>query len=199
MDCESNTALLSWQQSAGAEWYHAVALGAMGLEEECQTSDTNCELSGLTCGDSFSITVRAIGAVCSSQATMSGQLVTGECARRPHIHRKTQRYTDVHTYTFTYTSIHILSHTHTHTNIVYIHRHTLTHTNRHTHTNIPTYFHTRRNIYIHTYLTDACPHTKYSSPFGSFSDTFFPISLFQLNLALHLCHAARSVHASIRE
>ncbi|XP_041914101.1 uncharacterized protein LOC121678548 [Alosa sapidissima] len=79
MDCESNTALLSWQQSAGAESYSAVAQGSMGQVVECQTSDTNCELGSLTCGDSFSVTVHAHGPTCSSHATMIGQLVTGPC------------------------------------------------------------------------------------------------------------------------
>ncbi|KAL2090270.1 hypothetical protein ACEWY4_014958 [Coilia grayii] len=79
LDCESDSALLSWQLAPGAVTYRAVAQGSLGQELECQTAETTCELMGLTCGDSFTVTVHAIGDTCSSQATMSGQLRTGPC------------------------------------------------------------------------------------------------------------------------
>ena len=78
MDCQSRTAMLSWSITEGAVSYAAVATTASGHAVRCETNHTNCELGGLFCGQSYSVTVRAHGETCNSLATMTGQLVTGE-------------------------------------------------------------------------------------------------------------------------
>lgn len=44
----------------------------------CETNTTSCELEGLLCGQSYSVSVKALGQTCSRVAHMAGQLVTGE-------------------------------------------------------------------------------------------------------------------------
>ncbi|XP_026097187.1 fibronectin type III domain-containing protein 7-like [Carassius auratus] len=79
MDCQSGVAILSWQSSTGALQYTATAVSESGHVLSCENNLTNCELTGLACGESYNITVLAEGQTCSSTATMSGHLNTGPC------------------------------------------------------------------------------------------------------------------------
>lgn len=58
--------------------YTATAESESGHLLSCESNDSNCELTGLACGESYNITVLAEGQTCSSTATMSGHLKTGE-------------------------------------------------------------------------------------------------------------------------
>lgn len=78
MDCQSGTATLSWQSGTGAMQYTTTAVEESGHALSCESNNTNCELTGLACGESYNITVLAEGQTCSSAATMSGPLRTGE-------------------------------------------------------------------------------------------------------------------------
>ncbi|KAL1249579.1 hypothetical protein QQF64_020584 [Cirrhinus molitorella] len=81
VDCQPGTAVLSWQSGTGAMQYTATAtaVSESGHVLSCESNDTNCELTGLACGESYNITVLAEGDTCSSTATMSGHLNTGPC------------------------------------------------------------------------------------------------------------------------
>lgn len=78
MDCQSGSAALSWQPGTGAMQYVTTAVDESGHALRCESNNTNCELTGLACGESYNITVLAEGQTCSSAATMSGPLRTGE-------------------------------------------------------------------------------------------------------------------------
>lgn len=78
MDCQSGSAILSWQPGTGALQYTATAVAESGQNISCQSNNTNCELTGLACGETYNITVLAKGQTCSSVASMSGGLKTGE-------------------------------------------------------------------------------------------------------------------------
>lgn len=78
IDCQSSTAVLSWQPGTGAMQYTATGESESGHLLSCESNDSNCELTGLACGESYNITVLAEGQTCSSTATMSGDLKTGE-------------------------------------------------------------------------------------------------------------------------
>lgn len=82
MDCYTLTAMLEWYPSDGALEYEAVATSASGHNVTCETSIANCELGGMLCGQSYSVSVRAIGETCSSIIHMTGQLVTGNILSR---------------------------------------------------------------------------------------------------------------------
>lgn len=77
MDCYSQVALVEWQPSDGALMYEVVATAAAGHNVSCETNTSHCDLEGLLCGQSYSVSVRAVGQTCSSIANMTGELVTG--------------------------------------------------------------------------------------------------------------------------
>lgn len=83
MDCEARVAMVSWSMSAGTVSYVATATTLSGHAVTCETSNTFCELGGLACGESYSVSVQAWGESCSSMATMTGQLVTGQLMLPP--------------------------------------------------------------------------------------------------------------------
>lgn len=79
LDCQLGTATLSWQNSAGAVSYTAVAETALrGHNVTCDTNATNCEMDTLACGEEYSVTVVARGDNCYSTAQMPGYLITGQ-------------------------------------------------------------------------------------------------------------------------
>ncbi|XP_006797927.2 uncharacterized protein LOC102776891 [Neolamprologus brichardi] len=79
MDCEIKTAVVSWWPSDGALSYIAMATTNSGHNVTCETNRTSCDLTELLCGQSYSVSVKAIGKTCSSIAKMTGQLVTEPC------------------------------------------------------------------------------------------------------------------------
>uniref|UniRef100_A0A3B4UUE8 Fibronectin type-III domain-containing protein n=1 Tax=Seriola dumerili TaxID=41447 RepID=A0A3B4UUE8_SERDU len=72
-DCYTNTALVTWYPSDGALLY---VMRANNIT--CETNTTSCELE-LSCGQSYSVSVEAVGQTCSSIAYMTGQLITEPC------------------------------------------------------------------------------------------------------------------------
>lgn len=71
-------AIVGWYPSDGALKYVVTAISASGHTVTCEAITTNCDLERLLCGQSYSISVKAVGQTCSSIANMTGQLVTGE-------------------------------------------------------------------------------------------------------------------------
>ncbi|XP_054458913.1 fibronectin type III domain-containing protein 7-like [Anoplopoma fimbria] len=78
MDCYVQMAIVTWYPSDGALSYMVMATTASGLNDTCEANTTNCNLVGLLCGQSYSVSVKAVGQTCNSIAHMTGQLVTGE-------------------------------------------------------------------------------------------------------------------------
>ncbi|XP_039984445.1 uncharacterized protein LOC120790698 [Xiphias gladius] len=78
-DCYTQTALVAWYPSDGALSYEVMATTASGHNITCVTNTTNCDLEGLRCGQSYSVSVKAVGRTCTSIAHMTGQLVIGPC------------------------------------------------------------------------------------------------------------------------
>lgn len=77
MDCYTLIATVEWYPSDGALRYKVLATTASGHNVACESRTASCELGGLLCGQSYSVSVRAIGENCSSLAHMTGQLFTG--------------------------------------------------------------------------------------------------------------------------
>lgn len=80
MDCEANSATISWQPSVGAVSYVAELTASSGHTTRCATNHTNCARSSLQCGEEYNVTVKALGDTCNTTAQMAGYLTTG--ARR---------------------------------------------------------------------------------------------------------------------
>ncbi|XP_041941446.1 uncharacterized protein LOC121704923 [Alosa sapidissima] len=80
LDCQLGTATLSWQNSAGAVSYTAVAeTASLGHNVTCDTNATNCELDALVCGAEYAVAVVAHGDTCYTSAQMPGYLITEPC------------------------------------------------------------------------------------------------------------------------
>ncbi|XP_047231360.1 uncharacterized protein LOC124874162 [Girardinichthys multiradiatus] len=79
MDCYTKTARVSWNPSNGALSYMVIASTASDHNVTCKTNMTSCELKGLQCGQSYSVSVKSVGESCCSSANMTGVLVTEPC------------------------------------------------------------------------------------------------------------------------
>lgn len=85
MGCYTLMAMVEWYPSDGALMYEVMATTASGHNVTCEASNASCDLEGLLCGQSYSVSVKALGQTCSSFAHMTGQLVTGNEALHMHI------------------------------------------------------------------------------------------------------------------
>ncbi|KAI9522306.1 hypothetical protein NQZ68_037786, partial [Dissostichus eleginoides] len=65
MDCDNNTAVVSWTASQGALQYSLMAHSSHN-NVSCQTSSLNCSLDNISCGNSYSVQVVAMDDNCSS-------------------------------------------------------------------------------------------------------------------------------------
>lgn len=86
MDCNTQVALVEWYPSDGALTYALTATTASGHNVTCENGTAHCELEGLLCGHSYSVSVRAVGQTCSSVAHMTGHLVTGNAITSLTLH-----------------------------------------------------------------------------------------------------------------
>ncbi|CAB1419900.1 unnamed protein product [Pleuronectes platessa] len=79
IDCYTETSSVTWSPSDGAQSYVVTAVCTSGHNVTCDTNTTTCDLDGLSCGQSYNVSVEAVGQTCSSIAHMLGPLVTGPC------------------------------------------------------------------------------------------------------------------------
>ncbi|XP_054888996.1 serine-rich adhesin for platelets-like [Poeciliopsis prolifica] len=79
MDCQTHSATVSWQPSAGAVSYATMLTSSSGHTSSCSTNTTSSKPSFLQCGEKYNITIKAIGEACNSTAHMAGQFVTEPC------------------------------------------------------------------------------------------------------------------------
>lgn len=77
IDCEADSATISWQPGVGAVSYVTELTASSGHTTRCATNHTNCELSSLQCGEEYNVTVKALGDTCNNTAQMAGYLTTG--------------------------------------------------------------------------------------------------------------------------
>lgn len=76
MDCEGDSAVVSWQPGTGAMSF-ITELTAAGHVTSCASNHTSCALSSVQCGEEYNVTVKAVGATCNSTAHLAGYLLTG--------------------------------------------------------------------------------------------------------------------------
>ncbi|XP_069593413.1 uncharacterized protein [Ranitomeya imitator] len=78
-NCPTSMASVTWSPSAGAVMYHVTGTDTGGLEIDCHSANTNCSLTGLTCGLSYNVKVEAVGQKCSSNSSSSLLLKAAPC------------------------------------------------------------------------------------------------------------------------
>ncbi|PWA21255.1 hypothetical protein CCH79_00009504 [Gambusia affinis] len=70
MDCEANSVIVSWSESAGADSYTATLQDSYGQSTTCQgTTEGSCAVSGLGCGQIYHVSVVSSDGYCNSPPT----------------------------------------------------------------------------------------------------------------------------------
>jgi len=79
-DCAANTANVSWQPGAGADWYLVEAFGVREHEVFCESDAATraCQLPGLLCGFKYNVSVLSINAVCNVSDSVPEELDNSE-------------------------------------------------------------------------------------------------------------------------
>lgn len=67
-----------WGPASGASMYSVQAVPDQGSTVTCRTNSTGCLFDELQCGRMYKLTVVAHNTACSSVASQSQQLMTGE-------------------------------------------------------------------------------------------------------------------------
>ncbi|XP_075689530.1 uncharacterized protein LOC142657896 [Rhinoderma darwinii] len=80
INCESNVVTLSWAKTAGAMNYTTVATGPQGEQHYCQSSNTSCSYTQLSCGLKLDASVIAMGKSCRSDFSGAIPFYTAPCA-----------------------------------------------------------------------------------------------------------------------
>ncbi|KAJ8274470.1 hypothetical protein COCON_G00090950 [Conger conger] len=76
----ADSAVARWEASRGAQHYTAIAVSDSGHRTECSTNDTACDLSGLLCGEVYTVGVVAVNDNCTSPQSQTVQLQIVSCA-----------------------------------------------------------------------------------------------------------------------
>ncbi|XP_061884565.1 uncharacterized protein LOC133635404 [Entelurus aequoreus] len=79
LSCHDNAASVSWNDSNGAQTYRVRATSTTGETDECSTHDTQCDLTGLSCGRLYTASVTAEDSDCQSQPSQSVTIRTVPC------------------------------------------------------------------------------------------------------------------------
>ncbi|KAL7851296.1 hypothetical protein AOLI_G00216520 [Acnodon oligacanthus] len=81
LQCSSSIATVMWSASTGASRYTVLAQtdGQQTLAASCSTSSTSCQLTSLTCGKTFNITVLAGDSTCNSTSQPRAVVGTAPC------------------------------------------------------------------------------------------------------------------------
>ncbi|KAM5148103.1 fibronectin type III domain-containing protein 7-like [Mantella aurantiaca] len=78
--CQDNSLDVSWKPSNGASFYKASALGSSGVTYNCSSVNNSCQIVGLQCGESLSLSVIAYDIDCPSMNSEPEEIVTVPCA-----------------------------------------------------------------------------------------------------------------------
>ncbi|XP_039458353.1 fibronectin type III domain-containing protein 7-like [Oreochromis aureus] len=78
--CAPHPVPVSWLASDGAKYYTAVAVSGEGHRSECTTNKTSCSLTGLHCGEVYTIGVSGADDKCTTQQSHTVSVNTEPCA-----------------------------------------------------------------------------------------------------------------------
>ncbi|GCB65250.1 hypothetical protein scyTo_0007677 [Scyliorhinus torazame] len=79
VDCDSNTAMVSWELSKGSDFYIATAMGIDGDTQSCIVKDMTCEIFHLKCGQSYNVTLVAVNEMCNSSESAANSFQGVPC------------------------------------------------------------------------------------------------------------------------
>lgn len=67
VDCSNNSARVSWSSARGADSYVVTAAGADGDTFSCETEDEWCDLTELSCGQTYHVSLTTISGSCNTE------------------------------------------------------------------------------------------------------------------------------------
>lgn len=76
--CTSGTAMVSWARVFGADSYRAVATGSGRTVLSCTSQGTECQITGVGCGEDYMVQVTAVSKSCESKVNTTSHFVTGK-------------------------------------------------------------------------------------------------------------------------
>lgn len=78
VDCETNSAVLSWDASEGAVEYFGCAQPAVGDPLYCDSADSSCVIEGLECGAVYNFSLESSDGTCNSSFSAPLQAGAGK-------------------------------------------------------------------------------------------------------------------------
>ncbi|XP_072276185.1 fibronectin type III domain-containing protein 7-like [Pyxicephalus adspersus] len=78
--CQENSLSVSWDASSGAAAYFAIAVGRQGQTITADIQDPTCLLTGLQCGEIYSLTVLALHDECKSSESAALEITSVPCS-----------------------------------------------------------------------------------------------------------------------
>ncbi len=69
LNCNTNSAVVSWELSDNVTRHTVQAIGSDGHRIDCTSSEHSCTLADMHCGQSYNITVTALDGVCDNSNT----------------------------------------------------------------------------------------------------------------------------------
>uniref|UniRef100_A0A3P8XZQ8 Fibronectin type-III domain-containing protein n=2 Tax=Esox lucius TaxID=8010 RepID=A0A3P8XZQ8_ESOLU len=78
-DCQSNAVAVSWLASGGSEYYMAIVTDSTGVSSGCQTAGTQCNVTGVQCGETYHVTVVGADTLCTSPAATDTHTHSAPC------------------------------------------------------------------------------------------------------------------------
>ncbi|KAL0966456.1 hypothetical protein UPYG_G00295510 [Umbra pygmaea] len=80
LDCFNNSILMAWAHVDGAVFYTATASYSGQKHRVCRTNNTSCQVSNMTCGQVFSVSMVASDSQCDSPPSASWNILAVPCA-----------------------------------------------------------------------------------------------------------------------
>ncbi|XP_012990390.2 uncharacterized protein LOC105029012 isoform X2 [Esox lucius] len=97
VQCETNTAVLSWAPSQGSVRYYGFAKSGQGYALHCDSLDTSCSIGGLACGVTYNFSVLASDGVCNSSSLLQKHILKGAAPCAPaNVHNRMQLINKTH-------------------------------------------------------------------------------------------------------
>lgn len=88
---------VTWPANPDAESFHVRAETSGGAFLSCDSTSTSCSISGLPCGQSYSVTVTSVRGGCESQPSTAVNVTSGNLhnnAQLPAVHRYIKLFKD---------------------------------------------------------------------------------------------------------
>lgn len=79
MTCVANIAVISWNNSGGADYYTATVTSEKGTSHSCWSDNNQCGIPNLRCGQPYTVSVVASNEACNSNPSEESQLMSVPC------------------------------------------------------------------------------------------------------------------------